>query len=124
MNVVTHHLEDKEIQTGCDPFTAAAQGDPCAPCQPHMALTFEEEAILAEMRLIKDLVRPITERLNEIRLHEGTVGAVEAAAGTDDEWKNLATQLEHLRAQWKEWQKRLEEAIEQKLIRLGHREPR
>ena len=121
---MTHYLEDKEIQTGCDPFRAAAGGDPCAPCQPHMALTFEEEAILAEMRRIKDMVRPITERLNEIRLHEVTVGAAGAAAGTDDEWKNLAAQLEHLRAQWKEWQKRLEDAIEQKLIRLGHREPK
>ena len=123
MNLVTSHLENIGMQCGCDPFPAPAEG-PCAQCQPNMILTCEEEAILARMRKIKELARPVSERLNEIRLHEGTGLSGTLAAETDVELRSLLAQLEDQRARWKEWQEKLEDAIERKLIFLGHREPK
>jgi len=123
VNLVTSHLEHTGIQCGCDPFPAPAEG-PCAQCQPNMILTCEEEAILAKMREIKEWARPITERLGEIRLQEGAGSSGAAAGETDVELRSLVALLDEQRARWKEWQEKLEDAIERKLIFLGHREPK
>jgi len=120
---VTHHLENMDIQCGCNPFPAPDEG-PCAQCQPNMILTCEEEAILARMREIKELARPITERLSEIRLYERTGSSSALAPEADVELKGLVAELKEQRARWKEWQRKLEDAIERKLIFLGHREPK
>jgi hypothetical protein len=89
-----------------------------------MILTCEEEAILAKMREIKEWARPITERLGEIRLQEGAGSSGAAAGETDVELRSLVALLDEQRARWKEWQEKLEDAIERKLIFLGHREPK
>ena len=120
---MTSHLEHTGIKCGCDPFPAPAEG-PCAQCQPNMILTCEEEAILAKMREIKEWARPITERLGEIRLQEGAGSSGAAAGETDVELRSLVALLDEQRARWKEWQEKLEDAIERKLIFLGHREPK
>jgi hypothetical protein len=82
-----------------------------------MALTYEEEVILGQMRAVKEQVRPIAERLKELQY------VVEQFPQAEAEWKDLSTRMEGLRAQWKDWERKLEEAVEQKLITLGHRSP-
>jgi len=96
---------------GCDPFPTPVAG--CTGCSPNEALTCEEESILARMREIKEEVRPIANKLREIH---------QQVAQTSD-WTELYGQLEALRRQWAEWEKKLEDAVEKKLIYLGHREP-
>lgn len=104
---------------GCDPFPAPAEGAACPGCHPSMVLTCEEEAILGRMRLIKEQVHPIADRLHELHGH---LSVSHGEHGS--EWTELSAQLEDLRAQWREWSARLEDAIDKKLIALGHREPR
>lgn len=104
---------------GCNPFPGPEPGSVCTGCNPNMVLTCEEESILGRMRQIKDQVRPIADRLNEL---QGKVSG--SPSGYDAEWAGLSAQLEDLRSQWREWTTRLEDAIERKLIALGHREPR
>lgn len=96
----------------CDPFPTPQAGV-CTGCSPNEVLTCEEESILGQMRLIKDELRPIANKLRDIHQH----------VGQTSEWTELYGQLEGLRRQWEEWQKKLEDAIEKKLIHLGHREP-
>ncbi len=88
-----------------------------------MALTFEEEAILSRMRALKDEVRPIAARLKsleaEIVLAEGYSRSI-----LRNEWNQLSEELEEHRESWRSWERRLDEAIEKKLILLGHREAR
>lgn len=114
------NTENLGIECGCSPFPAPTEGGMCAQCQPNNALTCEEESILAKMRDIKHEVRGITERLNAIQ------AALTGGVTPEDkgEWNGLFGRLEDLRTQWKEWQLRLEDAIERKLIFLGHREPK
>jgi hypothetical protein len=83
-----------------------------------MVLSCEEEAILGRMRHIKEQVRPIADRLQELH---GNMSASPSEHGS--EWGQLSMQLEDLRGQWREWTDRLDAAIERKLIALGHREP-
>lgn len=97
---------------GCDPFPTPQAGV-CTGCSPNEVLTCEEESILARMRGIKEEVRPIANKLRNIH---------QEVAQTSD-WTELYGQLESLRRQWEEWEKKLEDAIEKKLIHLGHREP-
>jgi hypothetical protein len=97
---------------GCDPFPTP-QGGVCTGCSPNEVLTCEEESILAHMRGIKEGVRHIANKLRNIN---------QQAAQTS-EWTELYGQLEALRRQWESWEKKLEDAIEKKLIHLGHREP-
>ncbi len=96
---------------------------PCSTCAPKMALTFEEEAILSRMRALKDEVRPIAARLKsleaEIVLAEGYSRSI-----LRNEWNQLSEELEEHRESWRSWERRLDEAIEKKLILLGHREAR
>jgi len=109
---------DERIETfagvcGC---AASGEGIGCEPCPPKMLLTPEEEEILARMRQLKEQVRPIAAKLHEIRREFGT----EADGG----WTELSGRLDSLRNEWKQWEEKLDDAIEQKLIALGHREPR
>ncbi|MGB6064103.1 MAG: hypothetical protein WBG50_04810 [Desulfomonilaceae bacterium] len=98
---------------GCDPFPDP-KGGVCTACSPNEVLTCEEESILARMRGIKEEVRPIADKLRGIHNQ----------VAQTSEWTELYGQLEALRRQWAEWEKKLEDAIEKKLIYLGHREPR
>jgi len=105
----------------CEPYSPESKALGCEGCSPTMYVTCDEEEILAEMRGIKDQVRPISDKLKEI---ERLSGSRTAAAGlaASNEWTELKRQLDDLRSQWKNWEERLDEAIERKLIILGHRE--
>jgi hypothetical protein len=95
----------------------------CGSCAPKLALTPEEEAILSQMRSIKSAARPIAARLKNIEQSLAyPVGAF--SLGQDPEWVELNNELSRLRIVWREWEARLEDAIERKLILLGHRPPR
>lgn len=97
------------VACGCDPFPIPPSG--CTGCSPNEVLTCEEESILAHMREIKEEVRPIANNLRDVNQQAGQT------------WTELYGQLASLRSQWQAWQKKLEDAIERKLIYLGHHEP-
>lgn len=94
----------------------------CASCAPKLALTPEEEAILSRMRAIKVEARPIAQRLKYIE--QSLSSPVGSNSPDDPEWVLLSTELTRLRAIWRDWEAKLEDAIERKLILLGHRPPR
>lgn len=96
----------------------------CDVCSPKMYLTYQEEAILAQMRGVKEQARAVSARLKGIQREFGGDDGGAAGAYGEAEWKTLRGQLDELRHQWKEWEHKLDEAIEQKLIALGHREPK
>ncbi len=108
----------------CNPFPAQAPGQGCAACSPNMILTCEEEGILAKMREIKGQVQPIAAKLKDIQREMGESASEFGPGDLQPDWHVLNEQLLELRNQWKTWQERLEDAIEKKLIFLGHREPR
>ncbi len=85
-------------------------------CRPKMYLTREEESILSELREIKQEVRLIMDKLK-------TVAAETTAAQGSAELSDLSGRLETLRHAWNGWETRLDQAIEDKLIMLGHRQP-
>ncbi len=97
--------------------------DFCAVCPSKEIVSGDEHAILGHMREIKEQVRRLTERMHEIRAPEGAAMTGEDHREDRNEWNELFATLEDLRTQWGDWQRRLDEAIERKLIALGHREP-
>ncbi|MFC1835698.1 hypothetical protein ACFL2Q_13345 [Thermodesulfobacteriota bacterium] len=110
-------------QFGCATVPTHPEGDPCATCEPKTELTREEESILANLRDIKARIRPIGTRMKEIE--ENRISSTEHGLSEEEEseWNELFSSLERFRAEWDEWQVKLEAAIERKLIMLGHREP-
>jgi|GEM_PF-1011832 len=96
----------------------------CSLCAPKLAFTAEEEAILGHMRAIKQQARHITERLKALDRASDGVTSESPLAKDDTEWVELNKELNRLRRDWKEWDDRLDTAIETKLIRLGHRQPK
>jgi hypothetical protein len=108
---------------GCNPFPLPVEGETCHPCSPNMTVTCAEISILGKMREIKGQVRDLSARLKEIH------HTLEKSRSGDDsfqptaEWGELTCELDGLRSQWKEWEHKLQDAIETKLIALGHREP-
>jgi hypothetical protein len=101
----------------------AVPSEVCDVCPSKEIVSGDEHAILGHMREIKEQVRRLTQRMNEIKAPEGA--AMTGGDGREDrsEWNELFATLEDLRSQWSDWQRRLDEAIERKLIALGHREP-
>lgn len=104
----------------CNPFPASGDADLC---NPENVVTCEEESILARMRDIKAQLRPINRRLSEIQAYEGASLSGGVSTEEQAEWNELFGQLQELRNQWAEWERKLEDAIERKLIALGHRQP-
>jgi len=107
----------------CEPYPPEAAALGCEGCAPKMYVTCDEESVLAQMRAIKEQVRAISNRLNEIEkitLDWTDLRTTEFGS----EWSELTVQLEDLRTQWRESEQRLDEAIERKLILLGHRQPK
>lgn len=95
-----------------------AEKEECCGCGLGQVVTGQEEAILAKMRELKDQVRPLVLKMKTL---QSTVG--ESSHEVFPEFAQLSTELENLRLQWKEWEQKLEDAIEAKLIMLGHRNP-
>ena len=110
--------------SGGDSNVGAGSLDECGSCPSKDVLSREEEWILSEMRAIKEAVSPIAKRLRELegRIKDPPLG--ETDSERNEEWAKLEGQMAELRHEWEKWQARLDEAIEQKLICLGHREPR
>ncbi len=106
----------------CDPFPAPATGQGCQGCSPNMILTCEEESILGKMREIKEKVAPLTNQLINIQKEMGESVGEFGPNDLESDWHALNDQLQELRRQWQSWQARLENAINKKLILLGHRE--
>jgi hypothetical protein len=105
----------------CEPYSPESRAVGCEGCAPTMYVSCDEEEILAEMRCIKEQVRPISSRLKEIEsLSDSRTAAGQLAPS--NEWTELKRQLDNLRSQWRNWEERLDRAIERKLIMLGHRE--
>lgn len=114
-------IEEFIEECGCVPAPPAAEGEACGTCAPKLALTAEEEAVLAQMRTLKEQVRPIADRMKQIQ--EDLAGSSQGAEeGLQTEWSELSGRLDALRVQWREWELKLDEAIHQKLVMLGHRE--
>lgn len=119
---MTNPAEYLVEQCDCEPLPSEAQAVGCEGCAPKMYVTCDEEAALAKMRALKEQMRHVSDRLRHIeRIQEGAPGAGSSELST--EWAELSGRLDYLRAEWKNWELRLDEAIEQKLILLGHREP-
>jgi hypothetical protein len=114
--------EGIEAQCGCYPFPASTENPGCAGCSPNMYLTCDEEAVLGKLRGIKERVRSIERRLGKLQEYRGGFSAADAE-GYQEEMKQLSTELDELRRHWDNWEKRLDEATERKLVLLGHREP-
>lgn len=114
--------EQGDVVCGCERVPPQSEGENCG-CTPNVAFTCEEEAILGKMREVKDQVRSLTARMKELRESFGPHGAPGPGEG-ESEWAQLSGLLEELRNQWKDWETRLDDAIEKKLIVLGHREMR
>lgn len=108
------------MSCGCEPESRSRPADECDFCTPRLELTPEEEAILARMRAIKERVRPIAARLNELQDRFERPPDREATDGTRSEWDELSAELAALRGQWNDWQAKLDQAIENKLVLLGH----
>lgn len=108
---------------GCVPTNITVAGAPCCDCQPLMALSYEEEAILERLRAIKVEARPLARELKNIERRRFD-GQTSDPVSIERELIRLTNELDDLRSSWKEWEKRLEDAIERKWILLGHREPR
>ncbi len=120
---MTSPVIDTNSACGCTSENGGFASSPCCDCKTKMALTYEEEAILAKLRGIKTAVRPLMETLKSIEPRRFDRDGSDAAS-VEGEWIRLSKELDELRTAWNEWEKRLEAAIEQKLILLGHREPR
>lgn len=93
----------------------------CDTCPQKDVLTAEEESILKEMRSIKDELRPMNRRLSQL---EEKIKAPALGATSDErneEWAKLEGRVSELREEWTKWSEKLDQAIEQKLICLGHR---
>ncbi len=110
---------EEGLVCGCDRIPLMSEGENCG-CSPNVAFTCEEEAILGKMREVKSQVRSLSDRMKELRetFSAGSAGSAES----ESEWAQLSGQLEELRSQWKGWETKLDDAIERKLIMLGHRE--
>ncbi len=109
---------------GCTPFPAAEGGEDCRACSPNMTVSCEEVSILGKMREVKEQARDITAKLMDIQLALGKSVSEDDSYQPTTEWGELTCQLDGLRNQWKEWEEKLQDATETKLIALGHREPR
>jgi hypothetical protein len=120
---MTEHIHGYEEECCCR--TIARTVPPvCDVCAPKMYLTPQEEAILEQMRGVKEQARAVGAKLNGLQGQFAGDGDGAAGAYPESEWRELSGKLDELRCQWKGWEQKLDEAIEQKLIALGHREPR
>jgi predicted nuclease with TOPRIM domain len=96
-----------------------ASPDDCGSCPSNEILTHDEEGILSELREIKETVRPLAKRLKvlEGRIKDPSRPVSDSAR---NEEAKLEGQMARLRHEWEQWEIKLDEAIEQKLICLGH----
>lgn len=94
----------------------------CGECPSDEVLTAQESAVLSEMRAVKDELQPIADRLAKLedQIKHPKIDITSERRNT--EWAKLEGKMSELREEWRKWQERLDEAIEQKMRCLGHRE--
>ncbi|MEJ2718173.1 MAG: hypothetical protein P8182_13720 [Deltaproteobacteria bacterium] len=102
---------------------ATVSSDDCESCLSNEILTHDEEGILSELREIKEAVRPLAKRLKVLEGRIKDPSRVVSDSALNEEAK-LEEQMTQLRHEWDQWETKLDEAIEQKLICLGHHQPR
>jgi hypothetical protein len=83
-----------------------------AGCRPLLIPTDEEVKALDALRSIKVRVREIKQKLKGLGAHEPGI--------TDDKRDQFEQRLERLRAEWRVWEKRREEAARMRMVLLGH----
>lgn len=108
---------------GCFINDGSIASQVCCDCKPKMALTFEEQGILDQLRHIKSVARTTLADIKDIERRRFDQDKSDRMS-IEDEWLRLSQKLEELRTRWTEWSSRLNAATERKLIMLGHREPR
>ncbi len=111
-------VESRATLEGCRPDPE--QG--CETCAPKQALSPDEETALARMREVKNQVREVNERLREIKPFKGEPTRSDAPE-ENAEWQELFNKLEDLRGRWVEWRAKRDDAIDRKMVSLGHKEP-
>lgn len=120
---MSEQLVKRYENSGCGYKGNLLSGDVCSACEPKMALTFEEQAILDKLRDLKTIARMTMSGLKKIesmrfdRINPDGVSI-------EGDWIRLNSKLDELRSRWSDLSKRLEDANERKWISLGHREPR
>lgn len=115
---MSDNLELRETAESCGPEATEV----CESCAPKQAVTPDEEAALERMREVKKQVREVNERLREIKPFKGETTRSDALE-ENAEWRELFSKLEDLRGRWAEWRAKLDEAIDRKMVALGHKEP-
>ncbi|MFC1532608.1 hypothetical protein ACFL7M_04485 [Thermodesulfobacteriota bacterium] len=83
-------------------------------CQPIEVPTKDELAALNAMRLIKDRVRDLKKMLSKVSSSENS--------GDVSEIRDLEKEMTRLKTEWKEWEKKKEDAAKERMILLGHEE--
>lgn len=74
--------------------------------------TGDEVAALNAMRTIKDRVRALKKELSESSSPDGDE--------SDEKTSELQKELSRLKAEWREWERKREEAARVRMILLGH----
>ncbi|MFC1868288.1 hypothetical protein ACFL0H_09165 [Thermodesulfobacteriota bacterium] len=84
-------------------------------CQLFKVPTDDELKALNALKAIKERVREIKKRFSEMSstLKDGDTQVV----------GELEREMARLKMEWKEWEKRKEDAIRERMILLGHEEP-
>lgn len=117
----------------CETFLGGPEPEACMRFQDY--LTPEEEEVLAMLRKLKKQARDLKGKMQgyaravEMELMEKPAGDLTSQErqrrrgqrGIYEEWQACQKQLDDLRLQWKDLEKRKEEAHHRKMVLLGHR---
>jgi hypothetical protein len=78
--------------------------------------TEDELVALNAMRSIKEKAKALKEKMDQVESKEAADGGSERA--------RIRQEMDRLRKEWQEWEKRKDRAASQRMILLGHEEPR
>ena len=84
-------------------------------CKPIEVPTEDELIALNAMRTIKDRSKEVKKRLSEISFIDGDENA--------EKILELEREMEQLKAEWREWERKRKDATRERMILLGHEEP-
>jgi len=84
-------------------------------CKPIEVPTEDELVALNAMRTIKDRSKEVKKRLSEISFIDGGENA--------EKILELEREMEQLKAEWREWERKRKDATRERMILLGHEEP-
>jgi hypothetical protein len=121
-----------EVCVPCEDFLGGPEPEACIHFKDYLSV--EEEEVLAMLRQLKEQARTLRGKMRGLeKAMEGSLPGKpqETSSGEDDnrsradedlheEWKACSQQLDELRALWKRWELRKEEANRRKMVLLGH----